>query len=238
MHARRARLLALAAGLALALGSSCASTQIHRGHYDYFERPQLHDAWSAPIARWQARERRSREASQGRQPVSAPAPVALPPVAASSNLGAPAPLRTRYSTFLAAQRRRLARDVSSWIQAEARESYVEDGPIDVWPAFEEALDASGDDCDGLELLAYNALRQLGFPPEQLFRAILRDAQLEQHHMVTLWFELPDDPWVIDPTGTVTDHMLRISEIEGWVPLKLFTETAEYTVGRRRLRGRP
>jgi hypothetical protein len=82
-------------------------------------------------------------------------------------------------------------------------------------------------------LAYNALRQLGFPPEQLFRAILRDSRLEQHHMVTLWFELPHDPWVIDPTGTVTEHLRRMSEIADWVPLKIFTETAEYTVGRQR-----
>jgi hypothetical protein len=233
MHARRARLLALAAGLALALGSSCASPESPRGRYSYFERPGLHDAWSAPIARWQARERRTRGTPQRWQPVDTPAPVALPPVAASPDLEPPSPLRTRYSTFVAFQRRRLAREVSGWIQAEAREWYVEDGPLDVWPAFEEALDAAGDDCDGLELLAYNALRQLGFPPEQLFRATLRARHLDQHHMVTLWFEVPDDPWVIDPTGTVTEQMRRMSEIMDWVPLKVFTETMEYTVGRRR-----
>jgi hypothetical protein len=134
MHARLARLLALAAGLALALGSSCASPERLRSHYSYFERPELHDAWSAPIARWQARERLRRVSPRLLQPVRAPAPVALPPVAASSNLGAPPPLRTRYSTFLAFQRRRLAREVSGWIQEEAREWYVEDGPLDVWPA--------------------------------------------------------------------------------------------------------
>jgi hypothetical protein len=233
MQARRARLSALAAGLTLALASSCASPESPRGDYSYFERPEPHDAWSAPIARWQARERRSRLAPRLLQPVRAPARIALPPVAASPDPGTPSPLRTRYSTFLAFQRRRLAREVSDWIQAEARERYVEDGRLDVWPAFGETLDATGDDCDGLELLAYNALRQLGFPPGQLFRAILRDASLEQHHMVTLWFEIPDDPWVIDPTGTVTDHMRRMSEIAHWVPLKIFTETAEYTVGRRR-----
>ncbi len=233
MHARWARLPALAAGLALALGSSCASPESPRGRYSYFERPELHDAWSAPIARWQARELRARGGRQPLRPLPTPAPVALPPVAASPDLEPPAPLRTRYSAFLAFQRRRLARDVSGWIQTEAREWYVEDGAVDVWPAFEEALDAAGDDCDGLELLAYNALRQLGFPPEQLFRAILRDARREQHHMVTLWFEVPDDPWVIDPTGTVTDQMRRMSEIANWVPLKIFTETAEYSVGRSR-----
>jgi hypothetical protein len=233
MQARRARLSALAAGLAVALGSSCASPENPRGSYDYFEPPEAHDAWSAPIARWQAREYRTRRARRLLQPVRAPGPAARAPAAPSPDLAAASPLRSRYSSFLALQRRRLAREVSGWIQAEARDWYVEDGPLDVWPAFDETLDADGDDCDGLELLAYNALRQLGFPPEQLFRAILRERRNEQHHMVTLWFEIPDDPWVIDPTGTVTDQMRRMSAITDWVPLKIFTETAEYTVGRRR-----
>jgi hypothetical protein len=47
-------------------------------------------------------------------------------------------------------------------------------------------------------------------------------------MVTLWFESPDDPFVIDPTGAMTGGMPRLSEVPGWVPLKLFTETAEFT----------
>jgi len=233
MHARCARLSAIAAGLALALGSNCASPESRRPSYDYFQRPKLHDAWSAPIARWQARERRTRSTPHLLEPLRAPGPVALPPVETSPESRTPSPLRARYETFLASQRRRLAREVSGWIQAEARERYVEDGPLDVWPAFEETLNEAGDDCDGLELLAYNALRQLGFPPEQLFRAILRDSRLEQHHMVTLWFEVPEDPWVIDPTGTVTNRMRRMSEITNWVPLKTFTESLEYTVGRRR-----
>jgi hypothetical protein len=47
-------------------------------------------------------------------------------------------------------------------------------------------------------------------------------------MVTLWFEVPDDPFVIDPTGAMTSGMPRLSEVPGWVPLKLFSETAEFT----------
>jgi hypothetical protein len=34
--------------------------------------------------------------------------------------------------------------------------------------------------------------------------------------------------VIDPTGAMTTGMPRLSEVPGWVPLKLFTETAEFS----------
>jgi hypothetical protein len=48
-------------------------------------------------------------------------------------------------------------------------------------------------------------------------------------MVTLWFERAEDPWVIDPTGAMTLGMPRMSELEEWVPIKLFTDQIEYTV---------
>jgi len=48
-------------------------------------------------------------------------------------------------------------------------------------------------------------------------------------MVTLWFESPDDPWVIDPTGAMVLGLRRMSEVPGWVPLKLFSSTEEFTV---------
>ena len=52
-----------------------------------------------------------------------------------------------------------------------------------------------------------------------------------NHMVTLWCEDRDDPWVIDPTGAMTTGMPRMSELPNWVPLKVFGETAVYTVKR-------
>jgi hypothetical protein len=48
-------------------------------------------------------------------------------------------------------------------------------------------------------------------------------------MVTLWFEERADPWVIDPTGAMTSGMPRMSEIPDWVPIKLFSETENFTV---------
>ena len=50
-------------------------------------------------------------------------------------------------------------------------------------------------------------------------------------MVTLWFEDPDDPWVLDPTDTISSRMRRLSQISHWIPLKLFSEDAEFSVTR-------
>jgi hypothetical protein len=48
-------------------------------------------------------------------------------------------------------------------------------------------------------------------------------------MVTLWFEDPDDPWVIDPTGAMTLGMPHMSDMEEWVPIKVFSDEVEYSV---------
>jgi hypothetical protein len=195
------------AALALLLGCPAPSGS---GGYRYFEPPDGSDPWSHPIARWQLRE--------GGAPAG--------PGAAA----APAPLGDRYVEFLSARRRALAAEVASWVQQESRGRYADDGAADVWPSFAEVLAAPGEDCDGLELLAYHALRALGFPSQELYRAILRHPSRDAHHMVTLWFETPDDPWVIDPTAAVTAPLRRMSQIPDWVPVKVFSETAEYSVG--------
>ena len=59
-------------------------------------------------------------------------------------------------------------------------------------------------------------------------AIVYRAADGQHHMVTLWFEDPADPWVIDPTGAMTQGMPRLSAVAGWAPLKVFDDTHEFT----------
>ena len=71
-------------------------------------------------------------------------------------------LRTKYFGFRADQKRALARDFAAWIQTQAAEHYVEDGPTDHWATLEETLRSNGDDCDGLELLTFHGLRDLGF----------------------------------------------------------------------------
>lgn len=225
----------LALGLSLGLG--CAGIALSPGiHFAYFERPASDDPWSGKIAGWQRREKAD------------PAEIrtALPPVAQAATPGqdarplsleAPAnglraqSLRTKYSSFLAERKRVLARDFAAWVQGQAKEHYVADGPIDHWATLEETLKANGDDCDGLELLTFQGLRELGFSDDEVFRAVVYRPSDGQHHMVTLWFETPDDPWVIDPTGAMTTGMPRMSDLPAWVPLKVFGDTAEFTVRR-------
>ena len=50
--------------------------------------------------------------------------------------------------------------------------------------------------------------------DEVYRAIVFRRSDGQHHMVTFWFEHPDDPWVIDPTGAMTSGMPRMSEMPG------------------------
>jgi predicted transglutaminase-like cysteine proteinase len=137
-------------------------------------------------------------------------------------------LRAKYVAFRREQKRELAAQTAAWIQREARSHFRPDGPIDHWATLGETLEGNGDDCDGLELLVYHLLRDMGFRDDEVTRAIVLRPSDGQHHMVTLWFESPDDPWVIDPTGAMTSGMPRLSEVPGWVPLKLFTETDEFT----------
>ena len=214
-------------GVTLGLGLGCAGLPAPPVDYVYFADPASNDAWSPKIAGWQRRER----ADQGPalSPVSdSPLPPALPPSPPALDLPE-GDLRSKYFRFRSERKRRLAFEVAEWIQGQAREHYVADGPIDHWATFEETLRGDGDDCDGLELLTFHALRDLGFDPKEVYRAIVYRPEDGQHHMVTLWFEDRDDPWVIDPTGAMTKGMPRMSELPHWVPLKLFSDEAEYTV---------
>jgi len=191
--------------------------------YIYFGAPMAGDLWSAKITAWQLRERES-HLTQDLAPVSGEGEVVQ---------DSPAPdaddLRARYQEFRVQQKRALARGVAEWVQQEAPSHYIPDGPIDHWATLEETLAHNGDDCDGLELLAFYLLRDLGFGQDEVFRAVVYRPSDGQHHMVTLWFEDTEDPWVIDPTGAMAKGMPRMSEESEWVPLKLFTDTGEYTV---------
>jgi hypothetical protein len=200
----------------LALGGGCHTPMAPQGLYQYFAAPSPDDAWSVKIRGWQERER-----------VSAPEPgaeLASPPDPA--RLGE---LRAKYDAFRHEQRRALAREIAIWIQDQARDHYVPDGPIDHWATFEETFRRNGDDCDGLELLTFHFLRDLGFPEDEIFRAIVVRRSDGQHHMVTLWFENPQDPWVIDPTGAMTTGMPRMSDLPEWVPLKVFSDRQDFSV---------
>jgi hypothetical protein len=212
--------------LVVALGPGCASQIFsQRVVYDYFAAPRPDDPWMRKIGQWQARERWE----LGDAPAAAPAAVAGASVVGPEPERPIGDLRSEYDAFRAAQRRSLARDLALWIQSQARDHYVPDGPIDRWATLAETLAGNGDDCDGLELLVYRLLREFGFGSDEVYRAIVVRPSDGQHHMVTLWFEDRSDPWVIDPTGAMTTGMPRISEVPGWKPLKIFSESERFTV---------
>jgi hypothetical protein len=217
---KRPRALGLVALLVL---FGCAHLPALADSYAWFVRPAADDPWSSKIARWQEREL----AKEVAEVPSGPSTVAAGPEALGE--GGEERLREKFLRFRAEHRRSMARELAAWLQEQARLHYIPDGVIDRWATLEETFARDGDDCDGLELLGYFMLRDLGFAEDEIYRAIVFRPGDGQHHMVTMWFEDPDDPWVIDPTGAMTGGMPRMSEVVDWVPLKLFTETAEFTV---------
>jgi len=222
----RGRELAVLWLLTTCLALGCGGLSGPALSYRYFDRPAADDIWSRKIAGWQDRER-AQEAVDQAAASSALSTVGAGP--ASQARPSADSLRAKYRTFRVEHRRELAHEVALWVQAQSKLYYIPDGPIDHWATLEETLAHNGDDCDGLELLAYYFLRDLGFRDDEVFRAIVYRPSNGEHHMVTMWFEDPKDPWVIDPTGAMTTGMPHMSEVPGWEPLKLFTETAEYTV---------
>ena len=225
----------LAASLLLSLGMGCTGISFHDtvlDGRDYFQPPHSDDVWSPKIAGWQRRERFDSAMTSPLE--SGPAVESAGYSAANEHLPESQDdengLRAKYFEFRAERKRAMARDVAAWIQTEAKKHYREDGAIDHWATLEETLARGGDDCDGLELLAFHALRDLGFAESEVYRAIVVRPSDGQHHMVTLWFERANDPWVIDPTGAMTLGMPRMSDLADWIPIKVFSDKLEYTVG--------
>ncbi len=204
----------LAAGLAiLALGlGSCVAPGGTPKEYSWFEAPSQRDPWRKPIRDWQGRVR-------SRDPGPRLGPV---PIGQESES-----LARAYAGFLEAEQRRQVQAVQEWIQAQARAHFVPDPGIDIWPTTDEVLEAGGDDCDGLAFLAHRLLRELGFEERDLYLAVVRRDSDALHHMVGLWFADGDDPWIIDPTGAMTTDLMRMSRVEGWEPLAVFSETEHY-----------
>ena len=208
----------LLGGALLLMVGGCATTAPVDGSLVYFASPAPDDAWSRKIRGWQQREQVG---------PAGPAPVAAePPRLDPAERGV---LRNKYNDFVATRKRQVASELARWIQEQSRDHYIPDGPVDHWATFEETMQNNGDDCDGLELLAFHFLRDLGFGENEVYRAIVVRPSDGQHHMVTLWFETPNDPWVIDPTGAMTTGMPRMSQVPGWKPLKVFSEKREFTV---------
>ena len=195
------RSVCIAAAL-IAGGCAFHNTSASSGAYRFFVPSASDDPWSGKIHGWQARER-----AMGDTEALATAPASVSGRGdAGTSTSERDDLRTQYFAFRKQQKRDLAARTAAWVQRESRSHYIPDGPIDHWATLSETLDQNGDDCDGLELLAYHMLRDMGFRDDEVVRAIVVRPSDGQHHMVTLWFESPDDPWVIDPTGAMTTGM--------------------------------
>ncbi len=244
----RRSLVAGFAALAMALGS-CVAVPLVPSGYSWFETPRPEDPWRRTIQAWQDRAhpqgrtqpaqtlrgagKETRPATISARPrlrrASRPAQSAGPqlqPSTAGSDHEPPG-LARAYQAFQREERLRTAAEVTTWIQGQARRYFVPDPGVDVWPTVDEVLEAGGDDCDGLAFLTHRLLRELGFADDALFLAIVRRPEDDLHHMVNLWFDDREDPWVIDPTGAMTRGLVRMSQVHGWEPLALFTETAQF-----------
>jgi hypothetical protein len=214
-----AALIAIAVGCA----SSGARAPQKSPHFDFFRAAIPNDdgadPWYPKVVEWQGRMQ-----SEGKR---------LPPTDRSLRSSEQSgKLLLTMSAFRDEERRDVAKRVTDWAQHLARRYYkwdpnAQDPNFDHWPTVGELLGNNGDDCDGLDLIAYQLLREFGFPQDSLFRAVLRRDRDKANHMVTLWFEDPNDPWVLDATGAVTFEMRQFSQLEGWTPTKVFNERTQF-----------
>ena len=194
----------------------------------FFSEPERDDSWFDKIEDWQRRELsdapESALASPGLPNGKPPARIRLADRETTT-------LRRKYVVESAEERRHTAQRFMTWSQLMAREHYRKDTDetADPWPTTAELLEQGGDDCDGLDLLAYSLLRDFGFERNELFRAIVRRDRDRANHMVTLWFEDREDPWVIDATGAISLGLKRMSELDGWTPTRVFNEYHQFTV---------
>jgi len=228
------RFTAILAAVALAGGVlACATPPTGEPQVEFFEPPRSEDPFYPKIEDWQRRQQV--DPSVGEIP-TAVAEAELDPEEYPFGL-----LRAKFDRMLNRHKRRLARDFTEWSQRQARMHFKPDPDTtlagDHWPTLREFFETNGDDCDGLDLIAYGLLRESGFRSDEIYRLIVRRDRDGAHHMVSVWFEDPLDPWVIDATGAMSMEMLRYSEMpDGWTPRMMFNETTMYNVVAREPKG--
>jgi hypothetical protein len=204
--------LGAGAALGILLLTSCATMPtLAPSSINFFVPAPPDDPWNRKVRNWQARHH-------------------LDP-AVQGEVRTESSIAREYGEFTRELRRKMVSETVDWVQTQSRLHYRPDGTEDHWATLSEVAESGGDDCDGLDLLTFVLLRRLGFGQGELFRAILVERATQQHHMVTLWFEGSEDrdPYVLDPTGVVTDGLALLSDVPGWERIELFDETAHYRV---------
>ena len=219
-----------AALLAASFAISCADYPRIDKTFEFFAPARTEDPFYPKIVDWQRRQQLDR----AKGAVLPPSPPGdYDPEAHPFGL-----LRGKFDRFLNRHKRALAQEFTTWSQRQARLHFTPD-PLstlegDHWPTVEELFEANGDDCDGLDLIAYALLREAGFRADEIYRLVVRRERDGANHMVTLWFEDREDPWVIDATGAMTTEMRRFSDLPpGWMPRMMFNENETYHVLERR-----
>jgi hypothetical protein len=215
----------LTLALLACIGFGCA-TRPSEPRVEFFSPPQANDPFYPKITDWQQRQRLDPPVREIAAEVDE---ASLDPGEYPFGL-----LRGKFERLLNRHKRRLAREFTEWSQRQARMHYKPDADTtlagDHWPTLREFFETNGDDCDGLDLIAYGLLRESGFREGEIYRLIVRRDSDGANHMVSVWFEDPEDPWVIDATGAMSREMLRYSKMpEGWTPRMMFNETAMYNV---------
>jgi hypothetical protein len=198
--------------VALLLTSCATSGGLPSVAHDFFVPASTENPWNHKIENWQLRHR-------------------LDPVVRGADSAAATDLGGAYVDFTDKLRHQIALQTVQWVQKNSREFYRPDGAQDHWATLSEVVQTGGDDCDGLDLLTFVLLRRMGFGENEIFRSIVVEEGTGQHHMVTLWFEngTNGDPYVLDPTGVVTQSMARLSEVGAWKPIELFNERTHFAV---------
>jgi len=225
-------LACFAALLAASFAIACAGYPRIDKTFEFFAPARTGDPFYPKIADWQRRQRADRVTGA----VPAPAPAGDDDAEAHP-FGL---LRGKLDRFLNRHKRALAREFTTWSQRQARLHFTPDPQTtlegDHWPTVEELFETNGDDCDGLDLIAYALLREAGFRADEIYRLVVRRERDGANHMVTLWFEDPEDPWVIDTTGAMASEMRKFSDLPpGWMPRMMFNENETYNVLERGLR---
>jgi hypothetical protein len=212
----------------IGLVSLACATGAGPSRYDFFAPATASDVsgsdpWFPKVEEWQARAVQELDTGLeiGAEPLS---------LRAASRSGE---LRLKMGAYRSEERRKLAARINGWAQQEARRHYKwdpsKDPAYDHWPTLQELLETNGDDCDGLDLIAYQLLLEFGFQRDDVYRLIVRRDRDGANHMVTLWFDDRSDPWVLDATGALTRDMRRFSEFDGWTPTKMFNEHIQFAV---------
>jgi len=214
----RAAFRTLALALLAAAVAGCLGPAKPVVTYRYFVEAEPGDVWFEKVRGWQLREGEARAAVEA---------SLRGPGDEGSGL-----LRKKFAAFASDEKRRLAERFVEWAQDQAMLHYRLDEQQDLagdeWPTSQELFEQNGNDCDGIDLIAYNLLLELGFREDEIYRAVIRRDRDGEFHMVTLWFEDPDDPWVVDTTGAMTMKMRRVSELPGWTVAVLFNASQHYT----------